>query len=361
MNEDTEDVYVALCHRLDEDPIGAPENEHILAILRALFKPEEAEIALFVKIIPEHASEIARNSGKEESYITPILEDMVTKGLVEKNYEDNTYRLLSTCPGLWETCFASGEKNPLTEFLAHEWRQYYKSGWWKEMHRAKTPLTRIFPIGVSAMGRAGREVLPYEQTAEIVKNSEFMTVMHCTCRTAAELDGAGCGKPKEVCLIFGDFGRYLVETGKARRINVEEGLSILKTTEDAGLVHLTLNTQEVGDGALGICSCCKDCCTQLRAMTEMGKPAAVARSRFYPVVDEDECLCCAVCEERCPSGAISASENVAKIDLDRCIGCGLCVTGCPVEAISLQERDKFNEPFVKLDDLFINFLQEKGG
>jgi Na+-translocating ferredoxin:NAD+ oxidoreductase subunit B len=350
-------VYINLCHRLNEDPIGAPENDHFLAILKALFTPEEAELALFLKIIHESISEIAKNSRKDETQILPLLESMVQKGTVEKNYHHNTYRLFSTCPGIWETSFASGEKSPLTEFLAHEWREYYKSGWWKEMHRAKTPLTRIFPIGASVMGE--REVLPYEKTAEIIKNSKVLTLMHCTCRTAAALDGADCGKPKETCLIFGEFGEYLVKTGKARDISVDEALAILKTTEEAGLVHLTLNTQETGDQALGICSCCKCCCTQLRATTQMGKPAAVAKSRFFPEVDEDACVSCGVCEERCPMGAISINDGPAQVALDRCIGCGVCASGCPVEAISLKEIKDFKEPSVKLEDLFVTFLQEK--
>ena len=54
-------------------------------------------------------------------------------------------------------------------------------------------------------------------------------------------------------------------------------------------------------------------------------------------VDEDACIACGACEERCPVNAI-AVEDVAMVDAGRCIGCGQCTLACPTEAIALVRR-----------------------
>ena len=51
-------------------------------------------------------------------------------------------------------------------------------------------------------------------------------------------------------------------------------------------------------------------------------------------VNPDECICCLMCKDGCPVGAISEDNGVAKINEDQCIGCGACADTCPVGAIS---------------------------
>jgi len=352
------DVYSVLCQRMNEHPVGAPETEHFIEILRTLYTPEEAEFAALLNFVPEPVADIVDSSGLDEDQLLPMLEEMAAKGLIFSEVKEGKvhFGAFSTCPGLWEISFAKGERNPRTEYLARMWREYYKSGWWKEMHPTQTPLTRIFPVERSITPQ--QHVLPFEQAAEILKKTEHMCVIHCPCRTAADLAGEGCGKPKEVCLILGYLAEFMIERGYGRKVTAEEGVEILKTTDDAGLVHLTMNTQDLGDDALGICSCCKCCCSQLRAMTEMGKSLAIAKSRFSPVLDAEKCTACGICEERCQTFAITV-DGAVNLDLERCIGCGLCVTGCPTGAFSLQEKDGYQQPLADLEELFQTFLEEK--
>ena len=58
-------------------------------------------------------------------------------------------------------------------------------------------------------------------------------------------------------------------------------------------------------------------------------------SSLVAVVDRYRCIGCDICEEICPTGAISVSET-AKVDTTKCTGCGECAADCPQEAISLQ-------------------------
>jgi dihydroorotate dehydrogenase subfamily 1 len=53
-----------------------------------------------------------------------------------------------------------------------------------------------------------------------------------------------------------------------------------------------------------------------------------------PVVDEELCRLCSICETSCPYQAISRT-NVLKIDEKECFGCGLCVSRCPHKALSM--------------------------
>jgi len=67
------------------------------------------------------------------------------------------------------------------------------------------------------------------------------------------------------------------------------------------------------------------------AALEQGRRA----SGLVAVVDEENCVGCARCEEVCPTGAIAVDE-VARVDASKCDGCGLCVPECPQEALSLR-------------------------
>ncbi len=351
------DVYQRFRAWLDTHPVGAPESENIIEILQIMYTPEEAELNMQLPITPTPISEIAKNTGMPEKELKANLDKMADKGLAFRNSEENTYHAWSTCPGLWEICFAKGDKTPETERLAHLWREYYKEGWWKEMHRAKTPLTQIFPIEQSL--DAKHQVMPYEQAAEHVKNASYVCVMNCTCRTAAWLDGRDCGHPRETCILMGELARYMVEIGRARESNYEEAKEILRMTAERGLVQLGLSQKELGDPELGICSCCRCCCTQLRASTELGKHRAVAPSRFEPVWDKEDCTYCETCIDRCPMSAISFEDEEIEINWDECFGCGVCVVGCPTEALALKERADYEQPPETLDALFKRFLQEK--
>jgi ferredoxin len=67
--------------------------------------------------------------------------------------------------------------------------------------------------------------------------------------------------------------------------------------------------------------------------------SAYAVAKLMPaVVDENKCIGCGSCVERCPVGAISLSEQgIAVVDKEKCTGCNKCSKACPAEAIAVNK------------------------
>ena len=80
----TEEVYEKLCEHLDEQIIGAPKSSAFLSILKILFTPEEAALALKISALPETLSEIEARVKGEVVDAELILEAMARKGTVFK-------------------------------------------------------------------------------------------------------------------------------------------------------------------------------------------------------------------------------------------------------------------------------------
>ena len=114
----------------------------------------------------------------------------------------------------------------------------------------------------------------------------------------------------------------------------EKALEVLNRSEKVGLVHTVSN---VARGIFYVCNCCGCYCQILRGINEFGIEQLVAKANYYAVVDQELCLGCGICEERCQVHACTVNE-VSIIDLNKCIGCGIFVNGCPNEAVKLNVR-----------------------
>lgn len=66
-------------------------------------------------------------------------------------------------------------------------------------------------------------------------------------------------------------------------------------------------------------------------------------SGINPVVDQDKCIVCGKCVEKCNYDAIDMPDK-AYIDHNRCVGCAGCIAVCPVGAI---QNDWAGEDFKK--------------
>lgn len=176
-----------------------------------------------------------------------------------------------------------------------------------------------------------QDALTYERVSTIVEDGQSFMVQECECKKEQGFLGNPCEKPLEVCLVIAPIPGVLDDRTWGRAISKEDAYDLLRTTEEAGLVHLVSNVQNY------ICNCCGCCCGILRGINELGIPAPLGiNAHYYAEIDPDKCSFCGMCaDERCQVNAIDEGEDSYSVIHEKCIGCGLCVSTCPEEAIQL--------------------------
>ncbi|MBL7209090.1 MAG: 4Fe-4S binding protein [Dehalococcoidia bacterium] len=347
------DTYNELQQKLNTHPAGAPDRPEFLEILRMLFTPEEAELAVQLAFRPKRVDDIAQKAGLSADEAASLCEGLADKGLVfcRTRDGDKAYALQPLVPGIFEMPFM-GRKHIDVDFsrLGELWEQYYDNGQGQELHSSKTSFLRVLPVRKAIPSAIN--VLPFEEVSNYIDKADHISVADCACRVAEKR----CNNPIEVCFAFDDGARFLVERKLARFVTKEEALKILQECEDIGLVHCTSNTS---DRLMLLCNCCPCCCHALGAITRIKDTVSHPVSNFYASVNVDDCNACGVCEDRCPAEAI-AVDDVAAINVSLCIGCGLCASACPTDAIALNRRDESIEPPANIRELYLKMAEEKG-
>ena len=183
-------------------------------------------------------------------------------------------------------------------------------------------------------------ILASQSVEEIIEKFDDIAVGHCFCRQRRAVLGQPCsfGAPVETCFTFGKSARHTVAQGFARMVSKEEALKIMKEAEEAGLVHKAFHpNSKISRPETSICNCCKDCCDTLRLWRDGAFPLVNA-TNYLSIIDQELCIGCGECVDRCPTDAIALNdEGKAERDENSCLGCGVCARFCPQEAISLQE------------------------
>jgi ferredoxin len=183
-------------------------------------------------------------------------------------------------------------------------------------------------------------IIPVQKIEDLVNKFDDIAVGHCFCRQHKDLLGNPCKVTdlRENCFTFGKSARFCVDQGFQRIISKEEALKLLKASEEAGLVHKAFHPHsDISKEETSICNCCADCCATFELWRD-GVLPLINSTYYMSSVNEDICIGCGTCVEKCTVGAIYLNENEkAEVDNTRCIGCGLCAHFCPQGAISLLE------------------------
>jgi ferredoxin len=332
------DVYVRLREHLDSLPSGFPSTDGgvELRILKRIFTPEEAQLAVKVTMKLEPAAAIAVKAGLSQADAEARLKELSRKGLIfsiETADREPRYMAAQFVIGIWE--YHVNDLDPefvrdMDEYLPYLSREAF----------GRLPQLRTVPVGKSIS--VGLEVLPYERAEEIVRQQSKFLVAPCICRREHHIKGAGCDKLMEACLVFGWGADYYARNGLGRFITLEETLEIIKKAEAEGLVLQPSNAQDI----VNICCCCGDCCQMLLHLKRHPKPAVAVSSPFIAAYDAALCVGCEACIERCQMDALSMAEGRAVLNVDRCIGCGLCVGSCPSGALTLTRKPAELQPEV---------------
>jgi NAD-dependent dihydropyrimidine dehydrogenase PreA subunit len=339
--------YQKLAQHLDNLPGGFPSTETgvELRILKRLFTPEEAELAMHLSLISEEPRVIARRAKISRKEAAIRLEAMAQKGLILREEFPNgamKYMAAQFVVGIWEY-----HVNDLDPYLIKDMNEYLpyltEQAW-------KIPQMRVVPVGKSIT--VENKILPYEMAEELIRDHKKFGVNPCICRREHTMVGQGCSKPEESCLVFGMAVDYFHRNGVGRVIDLQESLDIVKRANEVGLVLQPSNTKD----ALFICCCCGCCCQVLKAYKRHPKPVSLVSTPFIAAHNPENCSVCGVCVERCQMEAIQLNVDSITLNPDRCIGCGLCVSTCPADSIRLIRKPEAEQQEVS-KDIVQNLIQ----
>ena len=336
MGEDTgkkqgDTVYRQLAQRLDTIPNGFPATESgvELRILAKLFTPQEAALALQLKLATEYAEQIAQRTGDDPQAAEATLKGMAGKGLIrmKRGQKGPVFGLIPFIVGIYEL-----QISRMDEEMAQLFEDYYKEAFHKALN-LQPSMQRVIPVEKSV--QVGIQVLPYESASEILEHAQSWGVLDCICRVQKRLLGQPCEHPVNICLMFSKKPNAYEKAKHIKSLTKEEALDVLRRAEEAGLVHTTGNYR----GEIEyICNCCACACAILRGAAEFGILSILAPSAFKVSVDDKLCVGCDLCLERCQFKALSIVDGMCKVDERRCFGCGICISACGDGALSLTPR-----------------------
>ena len=347
----SEEIYQKLRERLDNmhGPFPATPGGVEIKILKKLFTPEEANIAVHLSHLPEPVSAIADRVGMDESALEKKLDSMALQGSIMRARlgDKSFYFAIPFVVGVYEFHLNSLDRELaelIEEYMPHLHRKWNVS---------RTKQMRVIPVASSVPAKL--KIEPFLQARELIKSSDKLAVAECICRKEKGLLGHKCERVHETCLTLGNGADLYITNSMGRKISREEALKILDLAEENALVLCPSNAQDITN----ICCCCSCCCGVLQSLKAQPKPAAEIDSAFQARIDKDLCSGCGECMERCQMEAIKEGDEY-EVNLDRCIGCGLCVSTCPTEAITLVMKPEQVVPPKGYLDTSIAILKERG-
>jgi electron transport complex protein RnfB len=349
---DTENkIYRDLQKFLDTLPGGfaATESGSDIRLLKYLFTPEEARVAMHLTTKPETARQIQNRIKKSGSPISlkelqRILDRMLYKGTLRPHYEgyDEThYRATDPTAG---GMISVQLDDKLTREFYDRLNEYMGDTLGKRPRPKVFNPLRTVPVGESIPHAEKFSVSNYDDVRKLIDNAPGpFAVANCVCRQKTKRFGVKCAKTdlEETCLMINpDHARRYVDMGVGRFITREEVYDVLERAQQDGLVIQPENSQKPE----AICVCCGDCCAFLKPMKTNPRPAEFFVTNYYVEVDPELCNGCEVCVAKCQMDARSIIDGIAIVNLDRCIGCGNCVVLCSSNANRLKKKESANVP-----------------
>jgi electron transport complex protein RnfB len=358
-----EKVYRDLQKYLDRMPISYPATESgaEIRILKHLFTPKEAEIALQLSMIAEPVERIhkrLKKSGMSIEELEKNLDQMVYKGSIYGSKEGGkkVYGSMPLAIGMYEF-----QVERLTEDFAKDFLQYLDESFAREVAKTKIPLLRTIPVEKSIAAPEKYQVSNYDNVRYLVENAKgHLAVANCVCRQTKDMVGERCTITdlRETCIMLSpEEADYYVNVGIGRYITKDEALNILEKAQEAGLILQPVNAKSPE----AICCCCGDCCGLLTSIKKFPRPADYYSSNFYAEVNPELCSGCQICVDKCQMDAAFMNDGVAAINLDRCIGCGNCVVICEADAVQLKKKES-EQPLPKdMNGMYSKILMKKVG
>jgi electron transport complex protein RnfB len=368
------DIYRKLQQCIDRMPVGMPEvpSGADIRILKHLFTPEEAKIAVHLSALPEPSKRIHKRVLKAGIQIThdqliEILDRLYNKGAIMGgplltmlvfDKKQKYYSLAPLAVGMFEL-----QANNIKLEMAEAMHQIFNDGFVDEYLRNPPYQIRTIPIEKSITPE--RCVGSYDDIRKLISETKGPIVLNsCVCRDGKDLVGEKCKLTdvRACCIALESIADYSIDRSNnagtsANVLTKDETLKLIDQFEDIGMVLQPENVQH----PKFICCCCGCCCGVLSNLRKLDRPSDWIVSNYYAEVNRDLCTGCKLCEKRCQMGAVHVVDKIAIVDLTRCIGCGLCVPKCKAKAISIKVKSKTVKPTKTHDGMYVKIMMHKRG
>jgi electron transport complex protein RnfB len=361
----TIDVYRKLQEHFDTFPMRFPPTETGVEIrlLKKLFTPEEAEIALVlicgypglmdaaetVEVIYERVKDLGYSKEEVEQHLDNMAKNGAIMGITKDGKKIYTNTILIV--GIYEY-----QVDKLTEEFQKDLDQYIAEAWGPANRNIRVNQLRTIPVGIKIEHE--NPIINYDDIKiQFDKSDGPFAKFNCVCRQSKDLKNEPCEATdrREVCLNMGEMAQMYIEQGYGKEITKVEALEYLKKNEEEGLIFQLGNAQEM----VFVCSCCTCCCEGLAGLKQIPNPADYASSNYLATINEELCSGCGSCVDRCQMDAITLECDYAVIAQKRCIGCGNCLIVCPEDAITLIVKDNPRVPPFTSSDLFSKIAEER--
>jgi NAD-dependent dihydropyrimidine dehydrogenase PreA subunit len=327
------------------DHLKYPVSKRLRALLEYLLTPGQARMAA---ALPGTPAEVAGKTGFDPDLVKKELEALFYAGCVfpKGDFNDRqSYRFARSVGQLHDASQApQGIDVVKDRELYRLWHDFVMQEWYPDTGKfyAASPraFARIVPAWRSIKDVPG--VLPAEDIREILKAQSRIAVVPCSCRYRTTAVGEHCGHTAEEnqwhCIQLNRGADYAMARGAGKELNIDEALALVDQVEAEGLLHTFQNNAAL-TGTTVACQCCTDCCMLAVPMAIVKAPLdrLWAKSRFIAVADEEACIGCQTCVDRCQfdaiemvkaEGATKSKKLKARVDPGACFGCGVCVVGC---------------------------------
>jgi Pyruvate/2-oxoacid:ferredoxin oxidoreductase delta subunit len=351
------DPFEVIVHDYELRTGPAPKRESLMTALRQTASEEEIRVLLLLPTAgPLDAEKLIhkaeRRLGIVREDLEPVLDHLLHEALVLR-YTGKAGRVYERASPvhMTEQQVRMRKGTPLGQLYAQYWHDIFTVS--LPNMPIRTPQFRVMAVE-ETIARQGerhviqvnanipdtRETLPIDIVSAMIRNQSLIAVAECYCRLAQGMLGSPCSYPRETCFTFNELAEPLLEIGLARRVDIDEALTILLNAEKAGLIH---NVDNCEDHMRVLCNCCPCCCAAVKAF-DRGLRNIDAPSRFESVFDPALCTQCEACVPRCPTHAIRLDHDTPVFDQERCIGCGQCASTCPTQAVYMAARSNPPRP-----------------
>ena len=361
-----QDIYHRLARHLENLIMGYPFNEALTDLLKAMYNPIEAEVALAIPNNLQPLEIIDRQTILDRCNLPQSAVDEALQSLADRNmlYTRTTeegetgYALLQVGYGIPQTFFWSGRKDERARRMAKLVLSYFNVPTTQEVYGPVSTKTYKYAPANMSIDVTMQGVMPHEQMGPIVEAATKIAVAHCPCRMSANILGrTDCQHSLEVCIKYDDLAEFVISKGLAREISQDEAYQILADSEKEGLVHMVDNAQ----GQIKhTCNCCGHYCWNVGIIRRRKIPRDMLMAVYFTrETNLDECIGCGACADICPVDAVKMVDEKPEVDQNWCIGCGVCAVSCPAEIISISRRLDNRGP-ESFSDLHQQIREEKG-